>query len=397
MLKNFLKKLAIISLELAVVAGGLYYLAQKKDIHTINQIGSALEQAIEKGQSQIPFPQPEQSVARSFVWKHKNVEYSLDMILYQSIYAYYQAKQKEYVYDGNLPVDWEAEYYAMFLQYDSADKTIPDLALQIKKLGKEHKLTDDQIIDLMISFVQSIAYDDVKAKNILDKTGNTTVSFPYEVLYEQKGVCSDKSILAYALLRQMGYGAAFFIFEKENHMAVAVQCPRTYSTYASGYCYAETTSVGNKIGVIPELDSKNNQATEIKQLSDYDANQADQFETQKLSRATVLLPIQGNQYSEIIQTEKIAQQIVQLKKDMEKTAMQIKTLKKDITEEEKTLKNLQKDLENYEDDGKIDKYNATVKKYNNLLEEYKKDMKKYNSVVTLYNADVKKYNALIKQ
>jgi len=37
------------------------------------------------------------------------------------------------------------------------------------------------------------------------------------VLYEDKGVCGEKSLLLAYLLRELGYGVVLFEFKPENH------------------------------------------------------------------------------------------------------------------------------------------------------------------------------------
>ena len=394
MLKTFLKKLFIVVLELAVIAGGIYYLAQKRGIHTLSQIMPAVEKEVQSQEK--PFPPLSQPTEKTFNWEYKGIKYNLNETLYQSTYDYYKSEPKQYSYEGNLPADWEKEYYSMFLKGANGDGTISDLAKKIHDLGKKHNLTDDQIIDLIMSFVQSIAYDDEEAKNISAKTGNVTMRFPYEVLWDQMGVCSDKSLLAYALLKEMGYGVALFTFEQENHMAVAIQCPQDYSNYNSGYCYAETTSIGNKIGIIPDFDTEKNKTVDIGQMSSYNPNQDQQVKIQKLGSVTIMLAIQGKQYSGIIQTKSVINQISQLKNDMAILLPKIQSQKSIVNQEEKNLENLKKNMDKYEKDGNIDKYNSLVDDYNSLLKTYKQDIKKYNENVVLYNQNVKKYNTLIK-
>ncbi|HOX10613.1 MAG TPA: hypothetical protein P5323_03470 [Candidatus Moranbacteria bacterium] len=398
MLKTWLKKISIIVLELAVVAGLLWFIAQKKGINNLAQIAPGIEQTVQNAKQKfIPFPELSQSVVKKFQWEYKGKKYSLEKTLHQSVYDYYKSKPKEYSYSAELPANWEEEYYAMFLKSDPADPTIAELVNQIKELGKKNNLSDDQIVELAIGFVQTIPYDDAKAANILQETGNEEMLYPYEVLWDQSGVCSDKSLLAYALLREMGYGVALFEFEQEKHMAAAVECPQNYSNYDSGYCFVETTSTGNKIGIIPDFDMGSGKAAEVKQLTDYDSVSTQTTRIKELGQVKIILPKEGKEYAGIIQTQKIANQIVQLKKDMQALSYKIGSLKNVIDGEVEDLEDMQDDLKKYKKEGNIEKYNTVVEKYNNLLEEYKKDLEKYNSSVTLYNADVKKYNTLIKQ
>lgn len=404
MLKSFFKKLFIIALELAVISGLLWFIIQKKEINSVSEIIPAIQQTIQgfeqenvqenlKPKAEIPL-ELSGPVKKIFNWEYKGKKYNLTQTLYKSAYDYYKSQNKEYIYSGALPENWEEEYYAMFLKTNDADKSISEIASQIQILGKKNKLTDDQIVDLTLAFVQSIDYDDAKAKNILAQVGNETMLFPYETLYEQKGVCSDKSFLAYALLRQMGYGSALFIYKQENHMAVAVQCPKNYSTYESGYCYGETTSVGNKIGIIPSIDTESNKTID---LSKYNFDQSQQIKLKELGQVTINLSSQGNAYSGIIQTEKLLDQISQLKKSMENLLPELKSQKSDIDKELKNLNNMKDDLDEYKKDENIDKYNSLVPEYNDLVKTYQKNLKKYNNNVTLYNQYVKKYNILIEQ
>jgi len=404
MFKSFLKKFFIIALELAVISVLLWFIIQKKEINSVSDIVPAVRQTIQDfkqgGVQQIAQPKEEIPLAlsgpveKTFSWEYAGKKYSLNQTLYTSVYDYYKSQNKEYVYTGTLPDNWEKDYYAMFLKTNDADKSISEVVSGIQNLGKKNNLTDDQIVDLTLAFVQSIPYDDAKAKNILAQAGNETMLFPYETLYEQKGVCSDKSFLAYALLRQMGYGTALFIYKQENHMAVAVQCPKNYSTYGSGYCYGETTSVGNKIGIIPIIDTESNKTVN---LSNYNFDQSQQMNLKELGQVTINLPSEGSEYSGIIQTEKLLDQISQLEKGMESLFPELKSQQIDVNKEVESLNEIKNSLDEYKKDGNIDEYNSSVEKYNNLLATYKKDVKKYNNNVNLYNQDVKKYNTLIEQ
>lgn len=400
MFKSFLKKLFIIAFELAIIAGLLWLIIQKKEINSASEIVPAIQQTIQdfkqdniQPKEEIPLELSEPAT-KTFAWEYRGKKYNLSQTLYKSVYEYYRAQSKDYSYSGTLPDNWQEEYYAMFLKTNVADKSIPEIVSKIQDLGKKNNLTDDQIVDLALAFVQSIEYDDAKAKNILTQAGNESMLFPYETLYEQRGVCSDKSFLAYALLRQMGYGTALFTYEQENHMAVAIACPKNYSTYASGYCYAETTSVGNKIGIIPSIDTESNK---VVNLAKYDFDQSQEIKLKELGQVTINLPSQGREYSGIIQTEKLLEQINQLKKSMENLLLELKSQKSAINKEEKSLNEMKDDLDEYKEDGDIDKYNSLAEKYNDLVEKYRKDFKKYNNNVILYNQDVKKYNTLIEQ
>jgi hypothetical protein len=108
----------------------------------------------------------------------------------------------------------------------------------------------DERTEIAISMIQLFEY----------KSSNKTIDFygtsleysryPYEVIYEKKGICGEKSQLLAFILRELGYEVVLFYFPTENHEAVGVKC--SYGDFReTGYCYIETTSVF-EIGIDPK-------------------------------------------------------------------------------------------------------------------------------------------------
>lgn len=395
-MKNFLKKFLIVFLELVIISGILWFIAEKRGIHNFGQLVPALETRIQQAIPQ-NFPELSQPVVKNFSWNYKGSKYQLSLTLHQSAYKFYQNQPKTYSYGGQLPNNWEDDYYGMFLKVNEKDQTISELADKLKALGSKHSLTSDQTVELALAFVQAIDYDDAKAGNILAKTGNESMLYPYETLFEQRGVCSDKSLLAISILKKLGYGTAIFTYEKENHMAIGVACPKSYSTYGSGYCYGETTSTGNKIGIIPQFDTQSKKTVDITELATFDAEQSQQTSLQELGKVTMYQITKGKEYDGIIETKKIESEISQLKVQMKTSLEQVNSQKATVANEISELESQKNTLENLKDDQNFEKYNAKAEKYNALLEKYKKDAKTYNENVTLYNRAVARYNSLIKQ
>ena len=399
MLKNWLRKIAIITLELVIITGALWFIVQKKGIKTPEEIIPALQETISDTTKQFEkeksFPEITGQIQKNFNWEYGGVKYSLSENLHQSTYDYYKSLPKTFPYSGELPNNWQELYYAMFLKINDGDNSIATLAADLQTLGKKHNLSDDQIVDLALAFVQAISYDDAKAKNILAKTGNESMRFPYEVLWEQSGVCSDKSLLLTVLLRQMGYGATLFAYEEDNHMAVGIECPKDYSTYGSGYCYAETTSVGNKIGIIPDFDKVTNKTISARTISNFDANQQQQIKVAQLGQVTMYQQTSARLYAEIIQTIKTINDINDLKKKLNSMSADIQDQKKTIASEYQDLQDIKKASDKYQKNQDIENYNALADKFNKLLANYNSNVKKFNSNVSIYNKIVAQYNALV--
>ncbi len=395
-MKNWLRKILVVIFELVIIAGVLWFIAEKRGIHSLAKIAPALEEKMQQVVAQ-PFPKLEQSVVKTFSWNYKGVKYELPLTLYQSVYTYYQKQPKSYAYSGTIPPDWEDGYYGMFLKANENDLTISQLAANLQSLGEKHKLSSDQIVELTLAFVQAIAYDDAKASNILTGIGSETMLYPYETLFEQQGVCSDKSLLAVSILRKLGYGVAIFTYEQDNHMAIGVQCPKSYSTYGSGYCYGETTSVGNKIGIIPQFDAQSNKTVDIKELANFDQNQQQENNLRDLGQVKIYQSTIGKEYDGVVETKKVENEVVQLKAKMKTYITQLGKQKIDVTQELSDLKKQKDNLDQLKNDQNFEKFNVGVEKYNNSIEKYKQDLKSYNNVITLYNQAVARYNSLIKQ
>ncbi len=92
---------------------------------------------------------------------------------------------------------------------------------------------------IAISLVQHIPYGFPTGN---DSEINYEKKYPYSVIWEQTGICDEKSDLLLFLLRELGFGTATLIYKKEYHRAVGIKCPKAYDTGDSGYCYVEVTS-----------------------------------------------------------------------------------------------------------------------------------------------------------
>ena len=90
---------------------------------------------------------------------------------------------------------------------------------------------------IAVSLVQQIPYD----QEMLDK-GTLEIRYPYQTLFDNKGVCCEKSVLLAYILHKLGYGVALFDFEDEKHTAVGIRVAPEYSYKNTGYAFIETTT-----------------------------------------------------------------------------------------------------------------------------------------------------------
>lgn len=94
---------------------------------------------------------------------------------------------------------------------------------------------------IAISLVQNIPFGKSNKSFLFNNKSVAYSRYPYEVLYDQEGICGEKSELLAFLLRDLGFGVVIFYNSQENHEAVGVKCPLKYSWENSGYCFVETS------------------------------------------------------------------------------------------------------------------------------------------------------------
>jgi len=195
---------------------------------------------------------------RIFPYTLRGKTAALKIPVHASLKEYLAKLPRVYYCNPKCPTPQQLE-----LRYLEDDKQKPELLNLVEKI---RGLSDDPLNQarIAISLVQNIPYDTESAQ-----AENLTNRYPYEVLFDQLGVCGEKSRLLAFILRELGYGVYLLDYEKEDHMAVGLKCPIEYAQYSyngTGYCFLETTRVsiltdntgeysdnGEKLSTIPLL------------------------------------------------------------------------------------------------------------------------------------------------
>jgi len=155
---------------------------------------------------------------------------TISTTVYKELDEYLSEIPRTYYCDPECPSAKELE-----LKYiDNAEQRVHLLEI-VRQIKEKTPDTADQA-RIAINLVQSIPYADGERRRD-DLTGR----YPYEVLYDQKGVCGEKSGLLVFLLREIGYGTALFHYVPERHMTAGIKCPLEYSYKNTGYCFIEST------------------------------------------------------------------------------------------------------------------------------------------------------------
>ena len=391
-LKNFLKFLGAL-VVVALLGWYVGFLSQIGEVNPLSKSNgnSSSNYSIRK------FPELQDPKEVDFKWNYQKRPYELKMTLYKSVYDFYRSGPKEYSYTGELPANWEEDYYGMFVQQNPVDNTILDLVTNLKNQGAKYRLTEDQMVELAVSFVQSIPYDDARAAKIENNSPTEKPNYPYELLYDDKGVCSDKSFLLTAILRQMGYGTSLFEYNEAKHIAVGIQCPIDKSSYSSGFCYTETTQPGHKIGIIPDLSADSNIALAKTQLSTFDASQNQNQNSIKLGQPKVYQEKIGKIYNGILNTINTENRIATLENDLASLKQELLPQKTQIDTLSQQIDDYTKRMDQLKKSKDFTAYNSQVPDYNKQVTSYKQQAADYNKKVNLYNQKVGEYNKLIKE
>jgi len=165
--------------------------------------------------------------------------YRMSVPLDDKLARIYNTKKPTYVctkYGGDntsCTLQENETYYKTYITDTYQDGVLNDI---VNTITNQSNIPDDQA-RIAISIVQQIPYDTNKSINIL----NSTMRYPYMVIYDGKGICSEKSMLLASLLQRLGFGVILYHFESEKHMAVGIKSPYPYSYKETGYAFIETT------------------------------------------------------------------------------------------------------------------------------------------------------------
>lgn len=230
---------------------------------------------------------------------------------YANIDQYYEhnARKHDLVDTGDL---------TRYVYTSSGDTTMTDLATKIKQLGSDNDMNDDQILELATCFIQNIPYDDARSKVVLSRGNDSmTEQYPYETLYKNSGICTDKTYLGSALLRALGYGTGIFVFPEDQHVALGVQVPGGYTEFGSPYAMMELTTPGFAPGELPEGidDDSGRPAARINKLSDLDIHDDPSKVTLtaagSIAKPTLVLDVNGGQsYTRIVVVKDLENSII---------------------------------------------------------------------------------------
>ena len=324
----------------------------------------------------------------TFNFKYKTDDYSVTQSFSSVLYSSYKDSLKVYSYTGStLPeTTLRNSFYALFFNVKSGDTSLSDLIFKLKATALNNSWTDDQMVEFTLALVQFIPYDSAKLAGGNNRNNNPY--YPYETLYLDRGVCSDKTFLAVALLRQLGYGAAILDFPTANHSAVGIACPTDQSLNGTGYCYGETTNYF-PLGVVPPSLSSGQAQTGSDEFTGL-------FDATHLGTMEVYQKTSGKLYYGVAATRATVASLKASKDYLNAQSSIIDAQDTVLKAKEAEISALKSQMDAYYNSGQISQYNALVPAYNDMVNKYNDDLGAYKTVVSDYNQKVASFNQAVR-
>lgn len=192
--------------------------------------------AVTRVPTQAPTPVPDQ-IVRTYQWPYKDRIYTWQLSIPQPYYDHFKS----------LPHDSAADYAAYALS-DTDRPYLQSLPDKLSGVSQSEGYGEYDTAMLVAAFVQSLP-------NNAGAGFDDYARYPAETLVDGGGDSEDTSILAAALLNDLGYDSIVLGFD--GHRAVGVRCPddtqgRYYTYDGARYYYLETSIPGYGLGSIPD-------------------------------------------------------------------------------------------------------------------------------------------------
>lgn len=137
------------------------------------------------------------------------------------------------------------------------------LADSLTRVSREKGLSQSELAELIVTFVQDIPYSYVRVKPCAEANnkgkpciGNIAYGLlsPYEFLHSLYGDCDTRAVLIYALLQTLGFDPMIVVSNEYAHAMLALNIQATgdhLKHNGKNYYFWETTGKGWPIGMLP--------------------------------------------------------------------------------------------------------------------------------------------------
>jgi hypothetical protein len=181
--------------------------------------------ATEKTATPLATPLPAGTTFHTFPYVLNGQKGSVSIAMSDSIFREYVKKPEP---DWLPPYD-AASNTSYYLDYTNDPAQQPYVAALAREIASRTTVKDDQA-RIAASRVQHIPYHE-----------GSEYRYPYEVLYQNQGICGEKSMLLALILKDLGFGSCVFYLLPEDHMAAGIKVSPPYDFRNTGYAFIEAT------------------------------------------------------------------------------------------------------------------------------------------------------------
>ena len=255
-----------------------------------------------------------------------------------------------------------ADGYRAMVMDPVQEQIFSDLLEELRTVRDLQSLSDDEYLELMAVYVQSLRYESLE---------QSPAKFPAETIFDSAGDCDDKSLLLAGLLAREGYSVALLSFGPEAHMAIGIGSD-DYLYKKTGYTFLETTNY-SFVGV--PTDSLGSNLT--------------------LNSDPVIIVISTGKklYRSGNDTRYIHESYVKSEQKMNELASELTDLNDDIIAKRKRISELESQIAQLKNSDNIKEYNSQVATYSTLVSIYNRRLSSARQIHADYDkyADIHKY------
>ena len=276
-----------------------------------------------------------------------------------------QAEKATTVYGNISETIWLAQSYRVMVQDPAQESLYAALLAEADKIRLQQKLSDDEYLELVAVYVQSLRYENRE---------QNPAKFPIETVVDRAGDCDDKSLLLAGLLSRDGYPVALLLFGPESHMAVGVGSD-DYLYKNTGYAFVETTNF-SFVGVPTDKLGGN-----LTLYSD-----------------PVIIPISNGTkfFGSGSETRYIHDMYVLSDQKIKELEPQVKSMGSDLTSQQEKIAQLESQIREIRNTGNSGSYNTQVAVHNALVSDYNSRLNAYRQLFARYEKYALVHNYILE-
>jgi len=276
-----------------------------------------------------------------------------------------QAEKATTVYGNISETIWLAQSYRAMVQDPAQDSLYAALLAEADKIRLQQKLSDDEYLELVAVYVQSLRYENRE---------QNPAKFPVETVVDRAGDCDDKSLLLAGLLSREGYPVALLLFGPESHMAVGIGSD-DYHYKNTGYAFVETTNF-SFVGVPTDKLGGN-----LTLYSD-----------------PVIIPISNGTkfFGSGSETRYIHDMYVLSDQKIKELEPQVKRMGSDLTSQQEKIAQLESQIQEIRNTGNSGSYNTQVAVHNALVSDYNSRLNEYRQLFARYEKYALVHNYILE-